>query len=430
MPTHLPIPLRGLISLLVALLLLPLTLTSGAVRVTGTGVCPGESSSSGFGGRAYTPQDLRVAYGVEPLCQRGFTGMGQTAIVIVSFGSPTLQRDLDVFSQRFSLPRLALDIRAPLGAKPFDPTSTDMVGWAAETSLDVEMIHGIAPDAKIVVLTSPVSETEGVQGLPEFLKLEQYAVDHHLGNVVNQSWDASEATLADGPGQHEIAQWSDFYRRATTQQGMTFFAASGDNGATDYCDLNATQPCGFQTTGFPADMPWVVSVGGTTLDLSGSRIAESAWSGSGGGFSKFTAAPPYQRRLPASLRSQLNNRRGVPDVAATADPSTALAVYFHGHWQPIGGTSASSPLWVGIMTVANQMADHPLGFITPALYTIGTSDKARRDFRDIISGDNSNPRAGVPGFTAAPGWDPVTGFGAPIADHLLLDLIAATATAS
>jgi len=426
MPTHLPIPPRGLISLLVALLVLPLTLASaGAVRVTGAGICPVESSSARFHGPTFTPHDLRVAYGVEPLCQRGFTGKDQTAVVIVSFGSPTLQQDFDTFSRRFSLPKLTLDIRAPLGVKPFDPTSTDMFGWAEETSLDVEMIHGIAPDAKIVVLTSPVSETEGVQGLPEFLKLEQYAVDHQLGNVVNQSWDASEATLADGPGQQEIAQWSTFYQNATTKQGMTFFAASGDAGATDYCDLDATQLCALQTSGFPSDMPWVVSVGGTTLALNGSHIAESAWSGSGGGFSKFSAAPSYQQQLPASVRSQLNSRRGVPDVAATADPSTALGVYFHGHWLPIGGTSASSPLWAGIMTIANQMAGRPLGFINPALYMVGTSDKARQDFRDITSGDNSNSGAGVQGFTAALGWDPVTGFGAPLADRLLPDLIAA-----
>jgi subtilase family serine protease len=214
-------------------------------------------------------------------------------------------------------------------------------------------------------------------------------------------------------------------QNATTQRGMAFFAASGDNGATDFCEPDATQICGFQTSGFPTDMPWVVSVGGTTLALTRSRIAETAWSGSGSGVSKFAALPAYQQRLPEGLRSQLNNQRGVPDVAAMADPYRALGVYFHGHWLPIGGTSASSPLWSGIMTFANQMAGRPLDFINPAIYQIGTSDKARRDFRDITGGGNTNTGASVQGFAAAPGWDPVTGFGAPVADHPPPDLIAA-----
>jgi hypothetical protein len=78
-----------------------------------------------------------------------------------------------------------------------------------------------------------------------------------------------------------------------------------------------------------------------------------------------------------------------------------------------------------MMAVANQMAGHPLGFVNPALYQIGTSAKAAQDFRDVTSGDNSQPQAGVQGFSAVPGWDPVTGFGSPLADHLLPDLIAA-----
>ena len=89
----------------------------------------------------------------------------------------------------------------------------------------------------------------------------------------------------------------------------------------------------------------------------------------------------------------------------------------------IGGTSASAPFWAALIAIGNQMAGRPLGFIYPALYKIGTSEKAKTDFRDITSGNNS--WAGVPGYNAAPGWDPVTGFGSPIADNLLPDLIAA-----
>src|SRR5205807_5291716 len=114
-----------------------------------------------------------------------------------------------------------------------------MVGWAGETTLDVQIIHAIAPGANIVVLTSPVSETEGVIGLPEFLQLEQYAIDHHLGNIISQSWGASEATLKDATGRKEVQKWDTFFQKATMQQGITFFAASGDNGATDFTDLQS-----------------------------------------------------------------------------------------------------------------------------------------------------------------------------------------------
>jgi subtilase family serine protease len=155
-------------------------------------------------------------------------------------------------------------------------------------------------------------------------------------------------------------------------------------------------------------------------------VQESAWPKSGGGFSAFYSTPSYQQLLPASTQRQLQNRRGVPDVAASADPRSGLVIHHQGKYRVIGGTSASAPLWAALIAIGNQMAGRPLGFVNPAIYQIGTSDKAKTDFRDITSGNNS--WAGVPGYDAAPGWDPVTGFGAPIADKLLPDLIAASAT--
>src|SRR5579859_7406196 len=177
----------------------------------------------------YTPHQLRVAYGVESLYERGFTGKGQAVVDIVSYGSPTLQQDMQVFDAQFHLPPVNLQILAPLGTVPFNPNNQAMLGWAGETSLDVQIIHAIAPDAAIIVLTSPVDETEGTIGLPQFLQLEQYAFAHHLGNIVSQSWVASEVTLNDSAGRQEIAQWDTFLKQATTQDGMTFFSGSGDN---------------------------------------------------------------------------------------------------------------------------------------------------------------------------------------------------------
>ena len=373
----------------------------------------------------YTPQVFRAAYGVDKLIQQGFTGKGQTVIDIVSFGSPTLQEDMDVYDKQFDLPPVDLQIISPLtNVKPYDPDN-DRSGWAGETTLDVEIIHAIAPDAKIVVLVSPVAETEGTIGLPEFRELEQYVIDHKLGNIVSQSWAASELTLEDTAGQQEIAKWETLYQKAATQEGMTYLSSSGDNGATDYQDLNAKQIASVPTTGFPTDSPWVTSVGGTMLTRNGSTFTEQAWSDSGGGFSRFYKTPDYQQGLPAADQQQLQGRRGVPDVAGAADPDTGLAIYQAGVWQMVGGTSAAAPLWAGIVALANQMAGHPLGFINPALYKLGESSNYARDFRDITVGNNTNTMTNVQGYPAVPGWDPVTGWGSPLANNLVPDLVAA-----
>jgi subtilase family serine protease len=374
-----------------------------------------------------TPYDLRVAYSVQSLIERGFTGKGQTIVDIVSFGSPTLQQDMDVFDKQFGLPPITIKVMSPLGTKPFNPAVKNMPGWAEETTLDVQIIHAIAPDAGIVVLTSPVDETEGTIGLPEFLKLEQYALTNHLGNIISQSFGASEVTLNDAAGRQEIQKWDAFFKQATTQQGFTFFASSGDGGATDYADLQATKLSPVPTTSFPTDDPWVTSVGGTTLERNGTAFQETAWSMSGGGFSLFFATPSYQQTLPATVQNQLNHRRGVPDIAGDADPATGLAFYSGGQWNLAGGTSASAPLWAGIMAIANQMAGQPLGFINPALYKLAATSSYAQDFHDITIGNNNVDRGGVQvqGYDAIPGWDPVTGLGTPVVDKLLPDLIAA-----
>src|SRR5579884_1129364 len=147
-----------------------------------------------------TPQAIRTAYGVQPLLDKGFTGKGQTVIDIVSFGSPTLRQDMQVFDRQFGLPATDMQIISPLNEPEYDPNK-DKDGWAGETTLDVQIIHAIAPEAKIVVLVSPVAETEGTIGLPEFRQLIQYAIDHKLGNIVSQSWGASELTLENAQGQ-------------------------------------------------------------------------------------------------------------------------------------------------------------------------------------------------------------------------------------
>ena len=379
-----------------------------------------------------TPRSLRVAYGVESLMQRGYTGKGQTIVDIVSYGDPSLQQNMDTFDQKFDLPPITLQVLSPIGSVPFDAHNKEMSGWADETNLDVQTIHAIAPGANIVVLTSPVDETEGTIGLPQFLKLEQYAISHHLGSIISQSFGASEVTLKNSAGQQEIQQWDAFYKQATTQQGITFFASSGDNGATDYTDLNEKQLSTTPTTSFPPDDPWVTSTGGTTLQRTqtGSGFSETAWNdaggASGGGFSAFFSTPSYQQSLPSSVQQVMQHRRGVPDVAADADPNTGLAIY-NQRWELGGGTSAVAPFWSAIAAFANQMAGHSLGFLNPALYKLASTSSYTRDFHDITQGNNSVQvnHTLVPGYNAAPGWDPVTGWGSPDAENLIPNLIAA-----
>src|SRR5438552_7992775 len=254
------------------------TTISPSSTSTAIAVCP-----ASLGTNCRTPYDMRVAYSVQSLLERGFTGKGQTIVDIVSYGSPTLQQDMDVFDQQFGLPQITINVLSPLGTKPVDhPSTKDLGGWAGETTLDVQIIHAIAPDAGIVVLTSPVNETESTIGLPQFLQLEQYAITNHLGNIISQSFGASEVTLNNVAGKQEVQKWDAFFKQATTQQGITFFASSGDNGATDYSDLKATKLSPTPTSSFPTDDPWVSSVGGTSLERNGTAFQETAWNSGGG----------------------------------------------------------------------------------------------------------------------------------------------------
>jgi subtilase family serine protease len=375
----------------------------------------------------YSPHALRTAYDIEKLTEQGYTGKGQTVIDIVSYGSPLLQQDMDMFDKQFGLPSITIQVLSPLGTVPFNPSNKDMNGWAGETELDVEIIHAIAPDAHIVVMTSPVDETEGTVGLPQFLQLEQYAVSHHLGHIFTQSYVASEATLSDSVGQALVKTYTNFYQHITTQDGFTVLTGSGDNGATDWENIASTQLDPRPTVNFPADIPWVTAVGGTTLFKTANGYNESAWAGSGGGVSKFFSEPTYQQGMSSTIQRELGGHRGIPDVAGDADPNTGMAFYLGGQWTLTGGTSASTPFWAALVAIADQMAGHPLGNINPGIYKLGTSVKAQRDFRDIISGSNAVNKGSihVQGFQATSGWDAVTGWGTPQANLFIPDLIKA-----
>ena len=369
----------------------------------------------------YTPQELRIIYGVEPLKVQGYTGQGQTVLVIVPNTSPTLQNDIDAFNRQFGLPPITPQIISIAGNIPYDPGNDFMVRSAQEAELDVEMVHAIAPGASIKVLTTP-QVTNNVDPR-EILAVERYAVEQHLGQVLSQSIGFSETAFLNN--QDIVRQFTDFYKQATTVQGVTILAATGDNGAiVPSGGILPSTP----TVDFPASDPWVTAVGGTTLARAGLDYVESAWSGSGGGVSALFSEPAYQQSLPSNVQTLLNGHRGLPDVAANADPNTAMACYMLGQWQQCGGTSASTPFWAAIVAIANQVAGHPLGFINPVLYKLGVARQG--DFHDITSGDNSVHMDGVnvTGFQATQGWDAVTGWGVPQAYQFIGDLISTSSS--
>jgi len=425
--------MRQRVSLLAALsfLLLSICLTSCAGSATTptksasgtvTNVCPDKLSKDHY---CYTPQGLRAAYGMQDLIQHGSTGKGQTIVDIVSYGSPTLQKDMDTFDKQFDLPSLTPQVVTPLGAvPPFDAKNRSMSAWAQETERDVQIMHAFAPDAKIIILASPLAEPEGTASLSAFLKMEQYAVSQHLGQIFSQSFSFSEAALQDSTGQQVLKNFDDFYQQSTTQ-GITFLAASGNDGVTSIASATSTKLATTPTTNFPASDPWVTAVGGTNLVREAQGNRETAWSRSGGGISKFFDEPSFQKNLPSSVQTQLSGHRGLPDIAANANAHTGMAYYYNGGWRMAGGTNAATPLWAGIIAVANQMAGHALGFINPALYTIANSKNYDQDFHAITSGNNSiTLKTGrVKGYSASSGWNAVTGLGTPNAAKLLPDLM-------
>jgi subtilase family serine protease len=386
----------------------------------------------------YSPQEMRNAYDVTPLLKAGFTGKGQTIVIIDSFGSPTLVSDLKTFDAGYGLPDPpSVKQLAPLGSVPFNPNNGDQVSWAEETSLDVQWSHALAPAANIVVLTSPVSETQGVQGMPQFLALEKYALDHHLGKIISQSWSTTENTLFDKSSEFVFDQFEAFYKQAAREH-MSVFASTGDSGTANVDVAGNIYP--FPTVGYPASSPYVTAVGGTSLyaDTKGNYQSETVWndlatqgfdlSATGGGISQFFKEPEYQKdTLPRAVQKELKGQRGLPDISYNADPFTSVPVYLgflggaSNGFYLFGGTSEGTPQWAGITADANQYAHHPLGFLNPALYQIGKNpSEARQSYHDITLGNNGTDK--MTGYQATPGWDAATGWGTPKVKELVEEL--------
>jgi len=383
-----------------------------------------------------TPDQIKSAYGIS-----GFDGSGQTVAIIDAYASPTILQDVNQWSTNRGLPTMTpaqLVQVVPPGVykRPQNPQQ-DPQGWYGEETLDVEAVHGMAPGAKIVFVAAPNNR----QDLDAAMN---HVVDQHLAQIVTNSYGFSTTELLP-PGY--VLPMEDTLIQAAIE-GIGVYFSSGDSG-------DETVNHGFATTDWPASSPWVTAVGGTSLGigLAGTRVLETGWGtsnyncntttlactrtvwdyGAGGGVSVVFAEPSYQVTAGLTLTG-----RGVPDVAALADPQTG---YLVGQTQTfpegvsydeyrIGGTSLASPIFAGLMALADQKAGHAHGFANPLFYnnppafydvvSVKTAVARRNFVNGVDAGAGTVDRlrtfddySGSPTQHTGIGWDNVTGLGTP-----------------
>ncbi|MFF4364917.1 S8 family serine peptidase [Streptomyces sp. NPDC001594] len=367
----------------------------------------------------YTPLQYREAYDLNPLYRAGVTGKGRTIVIVDSFGSPTVQHDLDVYSRQFGIPSTRVQVVKWGKVPAWDPKNADMLGWAGETTLDVEMAHAVAPDAKIVLVETAVAETEGTTGLPEMMDAEKALIDHGIGDVITQSFGATENTFPGfDQGDFSSIRKLRYAFEAAARNHVTVLASSGDGGATD----NTADGTGYyheRVNSWPSSDPLVTSVGGTQLHLddTGRRTAPESvyndYGAGGGGQSHVFTRPSFQN----GVKNVVGGRRGTPDISMAAAVDGGAWLYSSYDpagtgWDVSGGTSESSPLFAGIVALADQAAGERLGDIHEALYRLyGRSAYDRSTGIVDVNDGTDNSYQGVTGYQAVNGYDMATGVG-------------------
>jgi len=384
----------------------------------------------------YEAPQIQQAYNLPALYANGVNGKGATIVIVDSFGSPTIRNDLGTFDGQFGLPAPpSFKIIRPAGAiPPFDPANGTMLSWAGETTLDVEYAHAIAPGASIVLVETPVAETEGVTGFPQIIQAEKYVITHHIGDVISQSFSATEQTFS---SRASVDALRGAYVDAERHH-ITVLAATGDSGAANV-GLDGSTYFTFPATTWPPSDPLVTAVGGTQLhlDANGNHTSpDTVWNDTfsvatnqfifgnngpnplagGGGKSVPFSRPSYQNLV----RGAVGRARGVPDISMSAACNGSVDVYqsFPGvpaGWFPTCGTSEATPLFAGIVALADQVAHHSLGLINPALYAMSALHAP--GLVDVTSGNNTvsftqnHRKVTVQGFNAGPGYDLASGLG-------------------
>jgi subtilase family serine protease len=427
----------------------------GAIRLPGAAtrapVATALCAKKDGGIACYQPDQLRTAYHLPAVYAKKITGKGETIAIVDSFGSPTIKSDLATFDRQFGYPAPpTFTIIAPAGKIPaFKPNDSDMTSWAGETTLDVEYAHALAPGASILLVETPVAETEGTTGFPQIVAAEEYVINHGLAQVISQSFGATEETFASSPQamKAQIGKLRSAYVDAAKHH-VTVLAASGDAGATDLMS-NQSDYYIHRVTSWPDSDPYVTAVGGTRLVQTGGSYTSVAWndtynrafsqyltpSASGGGRSAVFARPSWQN----AVKAVTLGRRGVPDISMSAACNGAVNVYSSyppskPGWSLTCGTSEATPEFAAIVALADQVASQvvghhrQLGLINPTLYALAA--RHAPGLVDVTSGNNTvsfyqgtalNPYT-VPGFQARKGYDLVTGLGTVNAASFVYEL--------
>ena len=337
------------------------------------------------------PTDVVGYYNIQALRDAGLDGSGQTIMLPEIDDLPNLN-DLDKFATKFGLPPFG-----PVLTVKRDPNRGTPEKAQGETVLDLEILHAVAPKAKLVVYLSAPDFGHGDRAFDQM-------VTDHLGSVISESLGSCELDTPSG-ARNVYASVED---RAVAL-GISHFVASGDNGAYT-CGLDQEA-----AGSFPSTLPTVTSVGGTSVfeSAQGVYYKEYAWgspidqSGGGGGASQFYAIPSYQKN---EARTAGRGQRQVPDISADGDPSTGFHIIFGGRDGQAGGTSAATPLWAATVALINQDLKQKglreVGFANPALYWMGENSAklSPPPFHDVKAGNNL-------GFDAGSGWDFATGWG-------------------
>lgn len=337
---------------------------------------------------SFTPNQLTKIYGFPT----GADGTGQ-CIGIIELGGGFRNIDIQNYFKSLGIPVPTVKAQSVDGGvnKPTNANSDD-----GEVMLDIEVAGAVAPGAKQVVYFAGNTDKGFIDAITT-------AIHDKVNNpsVISISWGSAEANWTT----QALNSFNEAFKAAALL-GVTICIASGDQGSSD------SMTDGKVHVDFPASSPYALSCGGTKLITKTNKVSkETVWnegttSAGGGGISEFFPVPDYQKKItiPVSASTKFKGR-GVPDVAADADPETGYQVLVDGQKLVFGGTSAVAPLMAGLIALLNQKNKNRAGFVHPRLYAT-----PQKFCRDITEGNNITTSTGL-GYTATKGWDACTGWG-------------------
>ncbi|MRG96249.1 S53 family peptidase [Polyangium spumosum] len=369
-----PIPVYGSLSPLIA----PPEIAPLVTGVVTVDVPPDDKKLPGEGGEIViaTPENVAEsmsvaqvahAYDVDGLYALGEDGAGVKLGLVV--GATFKFKDLQSFWRSFGVNRAD-----PIVVQTMEPIATRYL----ETTLDTEWAGALAPGAELVVYSGPDARNTSI------VYTFNEAVGRGEVSVLSSSFAHREETEAPIIHDHFNAA-----ARMGAAIGMTIAVASGDSARPD----------------IPSTSPYVTCVGGTRITLGTDHeiLAEAAWSHAGSGKARHFPIPWYQE----GVVTDSEGRRAVSDLAVQGSATPGYWVYYLAKWDHYGGTSFSAPVFAGMMAVVNQhrakQGKPPVGLLNPLLYQ---STEVQKTFRDIVTGETDL-------FSAGPGWDYPTGWGAP-----------------